>query len=360
MGTPLMTALRLAYPEAHFTWMVERSHRQAIDANPFVDELLIWDGEGWKRMLRRGRFDQLVVRALKLFWEMRCRRFDVIISFHPEQWAQVTQAAGAGISIGVFDAHPRSVPPEHRHVPLYTSAFLKTDLPPHRTDIFLTPLRALGLTAPVDKRMSLGYTIEDDRQAEGFLAEHGLSGAAPLVVIAPQTTWSSKCWPAEHYVRFGEALARRGCRLVLVGSAHERAAVESIKDAMQPSPVIAVGTLNFRELTALIARATLVVSGDTAPMHMAAAVGTPHLALFGPTSPQQLAPLSGGGLALSHTVPCGPCYQRECPLAGGVRMQCLRLVSVAEALEAAEVLLEGTDFKAPSTRLGNGGPSPLQ
>lgn len=342
MGTPLIAALRQAYPEAHFTWMVERKHRQAIDANPFLDELLIWESDGWKRLLRRGRFDRWLARTLELCWGMRSRRFDVLISFYPERWAQVTRAAGAGVSIGVFDAHPRSVPPEHHHVPLYTTAFKKADLPLHRTDIFLTPLRALGLTVTADKRMSLGYTVEDDEQVVRFLAEQGLSGVAPLVVVAPQTTWPSKCWPVEHYIRFGEGLARRrGCHLVLVGSADERSAVETIRDAIRPHPITATGILSFRELAALIARSALVVSGDTAPMHMAAAVGTPHLALFGPTSPQRLAPLSGSGLTLSHAVPCGPCYRKECPLAEGEQLQCLRLISVAEALRAAEILLQG-------------------
>ena len=91
--------------------------------------------------------------------------------------------------------------------------------------------------------------------------------------------------------------------------------------------------MSFRQLAALIDRSALVVSGDTGPMHMAAALGTPYVALFGPTSPQWYAPLAGRGIALSHPVPCGPCDQKVCRNEAQDH-RCMRLITVPEVLAA--------------------------
>jgi ADP-heptose:LPS heptosyltransferase len=119
----------------------------------------------------------------------------------------------------------------------------------------------------------------------------------------------------------------------------ERAAVEGIADRMAQRPVVAAGAMTFRQAAALLDRAALVVSGDTGPMHAAAALGTPYLALFGPTAPQWYGPLSGNGLKLFHPVPCGPCDKKRCPNQGDDFERCMRLLTVDEVLNAALSLL---------------------
>jgi ADP-heptose:LPS heptosyltransferase len=93
---------------------------------------------------------------------------------------------------------------------------------------------------------------------------------------------------------------------------------------------------------ALLARALLLISGDTGPMHAAAAVGTPFLALFGPTPTQDRVPLVGAGRALAHDVPCGPCDKKRCGNTGEDVLRCLRLIAVDEAYIAASDLLTGS------------------
>ena len=268
----------------------------------------------------------------------------MFISLQPEDWSLLPRHVGAPVRIGVFDTfreyHRRDR--TSRRTRLYTHTFTHADLPPHRTDQYLLPLRALDLAPPRDKRMTMGYTADDARAVERFLAGRDVDRgpAARLVVIAPRTGWPSRNWPPERYAELADRLAQReGCRIVLSGGGRERAALEEVAGYMRTRPVLAAGSLTFRQLAALIDRAALLVSGDTGPMHVAGAVGTPFLALFGPTPVQGRAPVGGRGVALAHPVPCGPCEQKRCPRVDEPLL-CLRLITVEEALAAAGPLLD--------------------
>ena len=356
MATPLLAALRRAYPDAYLTWIVEHSAFDSLAANPHLDELLIWDSSYWRDMVHmRGlkilapkRFLGLpwLARALPMTTTLRGCRFDTLISLQPEEWPSLLPATGARETIGIFDTFRQfsgateTSPYAKRYAHTYTYA----DLPEHRTDQYLLPLKALGLP-PVDasdKQMALGFTAEDAEAAEDFLRQQpGYGADQPFVVLAPMTTWPSRNWPAERYAALGDALAKQGHRVALISSPSpkEREAVTAIADQMQTPPLRALGTLSFRQMAALTARASLVISGDTGPMHVAAAVGTPFLALFGSTPVLGRAPLSGRGLSLAHPVPCGPCDKEFCTQSGDNYLRCLKLISGDETLAAAEKLL---------------------
>jgi ADP-heptose:LPS heptosyltransferase len=342
MSTPLLAALRRAWPDAWITYLVEGAGREAIDANPYVDELLLWDTVYWKSLTRRGLYPLWFLRALALRRLLHAHRFDIFLSLQPEDWSLLPRNVGAPVRIGVFDTFREyhGARRTSRRTRLYTHAFTHEDLPPHRTNQYLLPLRALGLPEPDDKRMTLGYTEADAVAAARFAAEHEL--ADRFVVVAPQAGWPSRCWPAERYAALGDALAaEHRCGIVLIGEARDREALEGIRGRMRAPAATAAGRFGFREMAAVIARAVLLVSGDTGPMHVAAAVGTPYLALFGPTPVAGRAPLAGVGRALAHPVPCGPCDRKRCANTGADdHLLCLRKITAEEARAAAGRLME--------------------
>jgi len=341
MGTPLLAALRKAYPDAHLTWAVEFSEREAIDANPYVDELLCWDSSYWKRMIRNLQYPFWGVRAGKFWRELKARRYDIFISFQPEEWPLLLLGTGAPVSIGIFDTFKRyyGASRKRHYQRLYTHPFAEPRLPDHRIDQYLLALQALDLPATEPEPMSMGYTAEDASVAGDFLRSHGLESGREFVALAPMTTWPTKCWPADRYVTLGDTLARRhGCRIVLMGSAKERPALEDIAARMEAAPVVMAGDLSFRQAAALLDRAALLVSGDTGPMHVASALGTSQVALFGPTSPKWYGPRSGRALVMAHPVPCGPCDRKVCRNADDPHL-CMRLLNVDEVLRTASGLL---------------------
>ena len=345
MATPLLTALRQAYPEAHLTWLVEDKNVQAIDANPFVDEVMLWSSGQWS-LMRSTRPRNWIKNRFGLRWlvglaRLRRRlkhRFDTVITFHPEHWQFLLDAAASDVSIGVFQS-PGEQKRDYtsRYTKAYTEAF-----PPHQIDIYLLPLDALGLPPPADKQMVIGYTAKDAEAAERHLREQGMRPG--FVVLAPKTTWASKCWPEDHWVSLGDALAQAGKQVVLIGSASEAESAQRIalgmqSQGMQSQPAMLAGKLSFREAAALIARASLVVSSDSGPMHVAAAVGTPCVALFGPTPPSRWAPPGDLGRVLLHPLPCSPCMDQVCRNPPESQMLCMRLLTVAEVLAAVMSVL---------------------
>lgn len=341
MGTTLLASLRRAYPEAYLTWVVEHTEREAIDANPYIDEIMRWDGSYWKRMVRSLQYPLWLMRAWRLRDELRRRRYDVFISFQPEEWPLLLCGTGAPVSVGIFDTFKRYYGASRRrhYRRLYTYAFAEPGLPDHRIDQYLLTLQALGLPPTGPEPMSMGYTLEDRTATESFLEAQGLTSGEGLVILAPMTTWPTKCWPAERFVALGDALARRGRRIILIGSAKERPDLEEIAACMKTAPVVMAGELSFRQTAALLDRAALLVSGDTGPMHVAAALGTPQVALFGATSPAWYGPRSGCALVMAHPVPCGPCDRKVCGNTEDPHL-CMRLLSVEEVLENAGILLD--------------------
>ena len=337
MASPLLDALRSAMPDAHLTFLAERRYRQGVDAHPCLDELLLWDPEEWAKILDTKIKRIWFLRGLKMKQALQGRRYDVFISLDPEKWSMTVRGIAAPLSIGVFDTFRQTdnAMATSRYARLFHVAYVHPNLPEHRTDQYLLPLRALDLPEPMEKAMCLGFTADDAAAAEHFLEDQTVSASEPLVVVAPMTTWSSRCWPAEYYAELGDALARcYGCRVVLIGSQKERLDIEKIAARMETVPILAAGALSFRQMGALVARSRLLISGDTGPMHVAAAVGTPYVALFGPTPISSRAPLAGRGVALMHPVPCGPCDQVICSQVGRDYLRCMKLLTVDEVLEA--------------------------
>ncbi|MBC8102312.1 MAG: glycosyltransferase family 9 protein [Cytophagales bacterium] len=347
MGTPLLAALRAAYPEAHLTWMVESSLHDTIDANPFVDSILSWEGLYWKRMMRRAMYPLWLTKALKFRRELRERRFDTFISFHPEDWSLLVQNVGASTRIGVFDtfrAFHRSTKTSSLRR-FYTHAFTFEDLPVHRTDQYLLPLRALGLEEGVSRKAVVGYTAADRKRVQDFLQQEGVEAgprrAERLVVLAPLAGWKTRHWPGERYAELGDRLGEVGCRIVLMGAGKEEADLQKIAARMRVPPILAVGVFNFRQVFSLIEEADLLVSGDTGPMHVAGAVDTPYVALFGSTPIEGRAPIVGHGLPMAHSVDCAPCDRDVCAFAEtDAAYKCMRLLTVEEVFEASLSLLD--------------------
>ncbi len=329
----------------------ELAVRVGLDASPYVDALLLWDTFYWKNMTRRGLYPLWLPRVLRLWRMLRERRFDVFLSLQPEDWPILARGVGAPARVGVFDTFRayHGSRGTSRRTRLYTHVYTHADLPAHRVDQYLLPLRALGLPEPAGKQMTIGYTEEDRARRDEFLAGYGLGPGDRFAVLAPAAGWATRCWPPERFAQLGDRLAcREDCPVVLLGGAGDREILETVAAQMRSRPVLAAGAFGFRQMAALLDRAALLVSGDTGPMHVAGALGTPYVALFGPTPVAARAPAGGRGLCLAHAVPCGPCDRRRCARTGEDHLLCMRLLQVDEVYAAAQSLLQ-----APRPYAGN-------
>lgn len=174
-----------------------------------------------------------------------------------------------------------------------------------------------------------------DRARRAF-ASAGLPGGAPLVLLAPGAAFGqTKRWPAERFAELADHLAERGVLSgVVVGPGEERLG-EDVSRRAHHRPVVLGADLDPIELAALLAQARVVVANDSGPMHLAAAVGTPVVALFGPTDPGRTAPSGAPAAILDRYVFCSPCFLRRCPYGH----ECMKEITAEMALAAVEELM---------------------
>jgi len=181
---------------------------------------------------------------------------------------------------------------------------------------------------------------QDDAYADELLKEQWLSGSEKLVGInvSASVRWGTKQWPLRHMAALCTELARKKMRILLTGTESDAAAAEVLLAAVrQAKPINACGKTSVNQLACLIKRCSVFISADSAPLHIAAAMKTPFVALFGPTDPRRhLAPAKNYAM-IRKGLPCSPCYEPSCK-----HTTCMESITPEEVLAAVERLLKET------------------
>ncbi len=211
------------------------------------------------------------------------------------------------------------------------------ETPPHEAYYYLELLRRAGWLAslPRVERVRLRVAPEDAARAEQKLRAAGATGAR-IAVAAGASYGTAKCWLAERYAEVADRLQEEfDATILLVGTAAESEIGASIARLMRHAPVNLVGKTSADELPALLAACRLFVGNDSGAMHVAAAVGLPVAAVFGPTDAEGTAPLTPDRAIARRRVSCSPCFLRYCP----VDHRCMTRISVDEVYQASRELL---------------------
>ncbi len=263
-GLPVLNALRDAWPRARIAWAVERPASPLLEGHPSLDELIVLP-RGWLKSPGQ-------VRALRP--RLRAFRADVSIDLQGlARSAVMAWLSGARRRIGFGCDKGRELSP-------WLNNELVRSTRTHIIECNLELLRPLGIESP-PVRFGLPESAEDRSWAESLIQSQGLD--AGFAVINPGAGWPSKLWPAD---RFAAVAARLGVEiglpsLVVWGGEQERRLAERIVDASQTHARLAPSS-TLRQLAAIARRAAVFVASDTGPLHLAAAVGTPCVGLFGP------------------------------------------------------------------------------
>jgi len=312
-AVPAAAALRNAFPDARIDWLVEARHRPIVDLVSVIDRAIVLERPsiaGWLDVSRR----------------MREVRYDVAIDFQGlMKSAVLARASGARRVIGFSIWHLR----EKGARPFYSE--IHRDTPAERADHIvrqnLALLRSLGVT---DVTIRFPLADVSSRALEEIYSV--LGGRHPFALINPGAAWPNKRWPPD---RFGEIAGflrdvRGLTSFVLWGPGEEGlagAVVETSGGAARVAP-----PTRLADLLALSRAASLMVSGDTGPLHIAAAVGTPAVSLFGPTDPQRNGPWNADDVSVSRYGVCGCHYERRCRKAEW----CLESIAVPEVTAAIQ------------------------
>jgi lipopolysaccharide heptosyltransferase II len=316
-ATPFLEALRAAHPAARITAFGRPQCRQVLLHHPAIDDILVFDERG----AHRGPAGWL--RAVR---ELRANRFDTAYILR-RSVSRTALLALAGIAARIGFDNPKS-------------GWLLTqrvDPPPEPRHKAIGYLSLLDEHAPADAACRYTYAIspQEADAAGALLREAGIADGEPFLVMHPGANWYHKRWPTDRFAALADRLAARtNARIVISGSPEDAPLVDELAGHMQTAPIRLAGRTTLRQLAACLARARLLVAADTGVMHIASAIGTPVLALYGPTSPVITGPLGRPDhtTVLHHATCCPqvPCYAPETPAHPGMGS-----ISVGEAFEAA-------------------------
>ncbi|HEX3631789.1 MAG TPA: putative lipopolysaccharide heptosyltransferase III [Casimicrobiaceae bacterium] len=339
LASPVFTVLKRAAPAAEIDALVYAETAAMLAGHPAIAQLHLIDRD-WKRqgLVRQARAERALLSALGK------RRYDLIVHLteHPR---------GVWLSRLLRPRYSVARHLDRAHWPWRTSFThyyrLPRRTPRHTVECNLDSLRRIGVQpAPGDKALVLAPDSAATARVRALLAQHGVE-TRRFIQLHPGSRWLFKCWPAGHYAALLEQLGADGWRVVLTGAPdpRERALVDAILAATTQTTRSRVtdlgGQLSLTELAALTREARAFVGVDSAPMHIAAAVQTPVVALFGPSGDIEWAPWQvPHRIVASADHPCRPCGNDGC--GGGKISECLTTLPVARVHAALTAILAET------------------
>lgn len=341
LTTPAFRAIRESLPESRITLLAGRAGAQIAELDPDIDDVMVYEAP-WMDVQRYRPPGPAA--EMEMVARIAERKFDAAViftSYHqsPLPAAYLCYLAGIPLRLAASIDFPGS---------LLTTRHKHPEQLVHEVRRGLDLVGAVGF-AVSDDRIVLELSAGDRPAARDLLLARGVGGA--VVAVHPGCSCQARTYPWQLYARAADLLVEElGCSIVLTGSPEETAVVEQIAGAMRNPVESLAGETSLRELAAVLAEADVVVTGNTGPMHVAAAVQTPVVALFALTNPpQQWGPWRVRHRMLYEVVPCAICYSFVCP----VDHACLAGVSPQQVLAAVSQLLfeTGERVDAPAAEV---------
>ncbi len=300
---PVLTALRTRFPNAHIAWVINRSYADLLASHPHLNEVIPFErgrGKPWSRAVCRS--------FAELCESLRQRQFDLVCDLQGLlRSGLLARATMAPRRIGLGDARE-------------AARFFFTDVVDvpednmSAVDRYWLLVEALGIGSAA-KQFVISVEPAIQAWAEGLTA--GWSGLR--IAIHAGARWMTKRWPIENFVEIAQRLQREfDVRFVLIGGGDEMAGAHKLESALPGRCFNLVGQTSLKQLAAILARVNLLITNDSGPMHLAAAVGTSVAALFTCTSPVRARPYGSGHVILATNIWCAASYLKKCS-----RMDCM-------------------------------------
>ena len=324
LATPVLSLLKARSPRLEVDALVYDDTMPMLEGHPALSRLF-FVGRKWRE---RGALSRLTLEK-HLLQSLRARRYDLLVHLSEQpRGAWLARLLGARYSVA--PAMPHRGKFWHKSFShLYPLVMGNRR---HQVELNLDALRRIGLQPTVAERNVQFVPGPDaERRIDQLLDKE------PFIHVHPASRWMFKCWPAERNAELIDRLAADGHRVVITSAPNEMPFIKSILEKTKSRPVNLAGQLTIKELGALTARARLFVGVDSMPMHLAAAMGTPTLALFGPSGEIEWGPWNVERRVVTTTHSCRPCGQDGC--GGGKVSECLTFLPVEPVYAAARELL---------------------
>jgi heptosyltransferase-2 len=319
--TPAIRAVRKNFPEAKISLLAKPWVAPIFYNNPYIDNILIYDAAG----KHKGLYG--IPRLSK---ELRKEKFDLAILLQNAfEAALIAVLSGIPNRLG-YNTDARNL--LLTHCISLTPALKRV----HQIDYYLGILEGASLKSD-GRRLSLVVIDKERKHAEKILAKHGITGKDRLIGINPGAVFgSAKRWFPERYAALSVKLQEyNGAKIAIFGGPGEKALGHCISELMGNRCVNFCGKTSLREAVTLIERCQLFITNDSGLMHVAAALDTPQIAIFGSTDHVTTSPSSPRSQIIRVPVPCSPCLKPDCP----IDHKCMKNITVEMVYDAAVKLL---------------------
>lgn len=303
LTTPVIQILRDNFPRAYLAVLVGPRAFGVFKNDRRIDKKIIYD----KRILWRNK--------LGLINRLRQDRYDLVVDLRQSAFSIFL---GARYRTSIFARPPRGLV--------------------HMKDRHLWRLKAFGLNIDNSRGPTVQFTEEDQNYIDLKFKKWQIKNGQIMIAVAPGARNMTKRWEKEGYSRLIERLAEEyNARIVIVGDEQDKPLAQEIVARSNPGLINICGQTSIGQLAYLLTKVRLLVSNDSAPMHLAWAVNTPVVAIFGPTDYKKYAPLGAGNIVIRKDLACSPCERSLCPIK---TRDCMKLVKVDEVFLACRNIIE--------------------
>ena len=304
LTTPVIQTLKSNFPQAHLAVLVGPRAFSVFKNDRRIDKKIVYDKAiSWKNKL--GLIDRL-----------RHDRYDLVVDLRQTAF---TVFLGTRYHTSAFTRAPRSLT--------------------HMKDRHLWKVKSLGLVVDDEIGPSVEFSEDEKAKVIQMFNKWQINPGQPIIALAPGARNMTKRWGAKGYKQLiGRLVKEYNAKIIMVGDEQDELLVQEVIEEVKPAPVNICGKTSIGTLACLLTKCNLLVSNDSAPMHLAWAVNTPVVAIFGPTDWRKYAPGGTDDAVVYKDLTCAPCEKSLCPK--GTR-ECMKLISVDEVFAACKRILDG-------------------
>lgn len=323
LSTPVIKSLRDAYPGAFIAVMVGPYAKDVVEGNPYLDKVIVYDKDG----LHKNWWN-----SFKFSRQLKKYNFDLAVILHPTNRAHlVTFLSGIKRRIGLDRKLGFLLTDKIKHAKQLGQK--------HELEYNLDLLKIIGIET-TDKNLFMPLMPDSEKWAEQALASCGILPGERILAIHPAASCPSKIWPAERFAQVADILAKKfSLKTLIIASPGDAGLGVSVISKMQGKGFDFSGRTSLSQLASLLKRCALFISNDSGPVHMASAVNTPVISIFGRSqpglSPRRWGPVGEKDKYLHKDIGCAQCLAHNCKK----NFACLRAISVEEVVEAAGQIL---------------------
>lgn len=309
---PFLNAIKLRFPKAEIHWIIARGFEGILEGHPMINRLWIINKDEWKKIENAKETIHQIWILLK---KLKMERFDMVIDLQGLlRSGLITAATGSRVRIGFAEAREGSR--------FFYTQIVKGGRQVHAVDRYLKIAQWLGCDTT---DVIFPFPLYKSSSASQFLTSEDYA------VFIPGARWKTKKWPSK---KFGRLASLMNGKVIVVGSKEDSDIAEEVVAHSQGKAVSLAGKTDIKELIKIIKGAQFVVSNDSGPMHIAAALRTPVFAIFGPTDPHKTGPYGKGHITIQAELTCIPCFKKACK-----EMKCMELISVEKVFETIKISL---------------------